>query len=512
MQATVDLHHPNIPSVYEVGEAQGHLYIAMEYLTGHTLRKLLEDQGVLPLEQAAPILRQISEALDRAHVQDVIHGDIRPGNVVLEEAEQSTRAMLVDFKLIKTMEGNPAFGPEETSLALPEYMAPEQVDPEIGVDVGPAADRYALGIVAYQMLTGQVPFPDDPLAALQAHEPVPSPLTLNPDLPPSVADALLKMLAPHPDDRLASARAFAVRLREAPVPESRIQQGQIRLAPLYRQMQAAVSKRNWGQTLTLGKRIEALDPYYRDVQQLIAQAEEQLRRRRKLISTWALGAAAVLLIGGGVLWGVNRQRQGVPVASGPTPTPTVESPTAVPTQAPTETVVPTPEPTQAPTATPTTEATEEPSPTLTPTPTTTPQAGRISARHYPVLTWDTNPVSIPYEDGSDHRFWFSLRQNSADTVEVEIVQYVLVNLTLGQSEVGVWPRAKSQWYTLPPGETVRDGFNIRTVHSHFLDPSVGEMREPGRYQLLLTFGRVIVGDEETNVGGQLRSLLINAYE
>ena len=165
-----------------------------------------------------------------------------------------------------------------------------------------------------------------------------------------------------------------------------------------------------------------------------------------------------------------------------------------------------------PTATPTTEATEEPTPTLTPPPSATPQVGRISARHYPVLTWDTNPVSIPYEDGSEHRFWFSLRQNSADTVQVEITQYVLVHLASGQREVGVWPRAKSQWFTLPPGETVRDGFNIRTVHSHFLNPRVGEMREPGQYQLLLTFGRVRVGDEERNVGRQLRSLLINTYE
>jgi serine/threonine protein kinase len=122
---------------------------------------------------------------------------------------------LMDFGLVKAMEGSAAITSQGTLLGSPEYMAPEQADPNRTAEIGPAADLYALGIVAYRMLTGRVPFPGNTPATLNAHEhkPVPPPRSLRPDLPKQVARALLKMLAKAPEDRFVSARAFVARMR-----------------------------------------------------------------------------------------------------------------------------------------------------------------------------------------------------------------------------------------------------------------------------------------------------------
>jgi serine/threonine-protein kinase len=214
-RAAANLRHPNIVTVYEAGEADGQLFIAMEYLQGRTLRELLEVEGALALERALPILEQIADALDAAHGQGIIHRDVKPGNVIVEETGRGVWVTLTDFGLVKAMAGSTALTSTGTLLGSPEYMAPEQAGPERAAEVGPAADRYALGIVAYQMLTGRVPFPGNTPATLNAHEhkPVPQPRSLRPNLPRPVAAALLKMLAKAPGDRYPTAAAFVAALR-----------------------------------------------------------------------------------------------------------------------------------------------------------------------------------------------------------------------------------------------------------------------------------------------------------
>jgi formylglycine-generating enzyme required for sulfatase activity/predicted Ser/Thr protein kinase len=209
------LRHPNIITVYEAGEAEGQLFIAMEYVPGLTLRELLEREGALPLERASSILEQVADALDYAHQQGVIHRDVKPANIMVEDTEHGQRATLMDFGLVKAMAGSTALTSLGTLLGSPEFMAPEQADPERAAEVGPAADRYALGIVAYQMLTGRVPFIGNTPATLNAHEhkPVPQPRSLRPDLPKPAAAALLKMLAKAPGDRYPTATAFVAALR-----------------------------------------------------------------------------------------------------------------------------------------------------------------------------------------------------------------------------------------------------------------------------------------------------------
>ncbi len=214
-RAAANLRHPNIVTVYETGEADGQLYIAMAYLPGPTLGQLLAAEGALPLEQALPILQEIAEALDHAHAQGVVHRDVKPANVIVEETPRGPQATLMDFGLVKAMEGSVALTSQGTLLGSPEYMAPEQADPEQAAEAGPAADRYALGIVAYHILAGRVPFPGNTPATLNAHlnlDP-PNPQAIGKDVTPHVAKTLLKMLAKAPADRYPTATAFVTELR-----------------------------------------------------------------------------------------------------------------------------------------------------------------------------------------------------------------------------------------------------------------------------------------------------------
>ena len=357
-RAAANLRHPNIATVYEAGEAEGQLYIAMEHLPGRTLRELLETGGALSLERALPILEQVAEALDYAHGRGVVHRDVKPGNIIVEETARGVWATLTDFGLVKAMEGSAALTSQGTLLGSPEYMAPEQADPERATEIGPATDRYALGIVAYQMLTGRVPFPGNTPATLNAHEhkPVPPPRSLRPDLSKPVAAALVKMLAKTPADRFASARAFITWLREG--------QRETQLAPLYEQLQAAAAQEDWTEVLALGGRIQGLAPDHRDVVQRMAQAREQLRRpQRGPMPAWAWVAVGVvvlaLLVGLGGLglgWWPAEEPTGE-LAVVPTEVP-IERPTEMPTEVATAT--PPKQPIKAPIEAPTEAPIEEP--------------------------------------------------------------------------------------------------------------------------------------------------------
>jgi eukaryotic-like serine/threonine-protein kinase len=218
-EVAANLDHPNIVTVYEADEADGQLYLAMKYVRGRTPREMLQATGVLPLDQALPLLTQIASALDYAHAQGVVHRDIKPSNIIADETNAGPRVTVLDFGLVKALEGSTQLTREGTLLGSPEYMAPEQADPNRGTEIGPATDRYALGIVAYQMLTGRVPFPGETPATLNAHLNLtpPDPRLLRRGLDSAVAAALLKMLAKDPRNRFATSQAFVEALRSVPV-------------------------------------------------------------------------------------------------------------------------------------------------------------------------------------------------------------------------------------------------------------------------------------------------------
>jgi serine/threonine-protein kinase len=316
-QSAAGLDHPHIVTVYETGEAEGQLYIAMAYLPGRTLRDLLAAEGALPLGRATPILGQVAEALDHAHGQGVVHRDVKPANIMVREDGHQVHATLLDFGLVKALEGSTALTSQGTLLGSPEYMAPEQADPNRAAEVGPPADRYALGVVTYHMLTGRVPFPGNTPGTLNAHEhkPVPPPRSFRPDLPEPAAQALLKMLAKAPAERYPSAGGFVAELRNA---------------PLYDRLQAAAAGKDWAQVLEVGGQIQASDPDYRDVSDWMTQARRQLQRPRPIPTpptarrqaprwVWGVGLAGLVVLLGLLCLGLGSLGTGL---LGPTPSPT----------------------------------------------------------------------------------------------------------------------------------------------------------------------------------------------
>lgn len=206
------LEHPHIVPIYAVGEAQGFNYIAMKYIAGQTLKDIAQAQGALDLPQAVAMIEQVADALDYAHSKGLIHRDIKPSNMM---AEQNGWVYLTDFGLARGGE-NAGLTVTGTVMGTPEYMSPEQAQ---GLaTIGPATDIYALGVVIYELLTGQVPFQaDTPMGMLVArlqHAPRP-PRDHRGDLPLAVEDVIMRALARRPEARFGSARELVDALKQA---------------------------------------------------------------------------------------------------------------------------------------------------------------------------------------------------------------------------------------------------------------------------------------------------------
>jgi len=198
--AIAKLRHPNILAVFDYGEENGITYIASEFVDGGTLAEQLGTP--LPADYVVRILGPIASALDYAHARGVLHRDVKPSNVLL--ARDGT-PILSDFGLAKMVGTMPRLTQSGMAVGTPEYMAPEQA---MGEEVGPGTDLYALAVVAYEMLTGRVPYSaETPLAVLLAHvhKPLPLPRSLVPSLSPELEAVLLKGLAKTAAERYPTA-------------------------------------------------------------------------------------------------------------------------------------------------------------------------------------------------------------------------------------------------------------------------------------------------------------------
>jgi len=217
--AIAALDHVNIMPVYEYSEEGDIAYLVMPYVTGGTLRDVIEKRGSLSLEEIVPIIEQAAAGLDNAHAHGIVHRDLKPGNILFHA---DGRVLLADFGLAKVLKdvtdqesSNGHLTSIGTIVGTPEYLSPEQ---GTGDTIDYRTDVYSLGIVLYQMLAGRVPFTGtSPVAVAIKHtiETPPPPTRFNPSIPPAVEAVVLKAIAKKPDQRFSSAGEFAISLRQA---------------------------------------------------------------------------------------------------------------------------------------------------------------------------------------------------------------------------------------------------------------------------------------------------------
>ncbi len=191
------LDHPHIVPIYAVRESEHLVFFVMKYIQGRSLDAILKDVGPLPIPMVRTILTDVGSALDYAHRQGVIHRDVKPGNILIDE---EGFAFITDFGIAKATEGA-ALTRSGTTVGTPSYLSPEACSGDV---VGPAADQYSLGIVGYEMITGSLPFTADSSLGMmyaQVHA-LPRPSEqLRPDCPPDLRQAIMRMLAKSPYER-----------------------------------------------------------------------------------------------------------------------------------------------------------------------------------------------------------------------------------------------------------------------------------------------------------------------
>jgi serine/threonine protein kinase len=212
-QAIAQLEHPHIVRLYQYGDADGLLYMAMEYVDGITLDGRIRQERAsgrtMPPAEALALLRPICAALDYAHRQGVIHRDVKPANILID---QQGRPVLADFGLALLTD----IGTRGEIFGTPHYMAPEQAISS--ANVTPQSDLYAVGVMLYELLTGQVPFDDpDPLAVAmqQMTEPPPPPRQIAPAITPALEGVILRALVKDPAGRYPTGAALMAALDQA---------------------------------------------------------------------------------------------------------------------------------------------------------------------------------------------------------------------------------------------------------------------------------------------------------
>lgn len=209
-QAAASLSHPNVVNVYDVGRDGYSHYIVMELVEGPTLKEYIQDNGPLPVEEAAAIVVQICEGLAHAHDNQIVHRDIKPHNILLGS---KGRVKVTDFGIARAASSS-TITQKGSVMGSVHYFSPEQAR---GGAIGEKSDIYSLGVVLYEMITGELPFDGDSaisIALKHLQEPVEDPRKYNPDLSDEFTNIILKALEKDPAERFSSSRAMMQEVKQ----------------------------------------------------------------------------------------------------------------------------------------------------------------------------------------------------------------------------------------------------------------------------------------------------------
>jgi serine/threonine protein kinase len=381
-KAIARLDHPHILPVYDFGQSDGLSYIVMKYVAAGTLKNRL-GQPLAP-EEALGILKQIAGALDHAHDLGILHRDVKPGNILIDEKDW---VYLSDFGLAKMVEGSVQLTGSGVGIGTPAYMSPEQGQ---GLTVDARTDVYSLGVILYEMLTGRVPYEaETPMAVVVKHitSPLPMPRSVNPAIPEAVERVVLKALAKETGDRFARAEELIKALEVAIIRE----RSQVVAPPPASPMPSSMPQPQPGPTYpppTPHPPATPLPSY---------QVSTPDKKSSSLPILALAGVAGIVVVVGIILvialaflLGRDRPSPTLPaVVASPagTPTPMPEalaaieasepapppaSATSIPTEVPVPTSTPAPTDTPVPTSTPVPTNTPTPTPTSAPTDTPVP--------------------------------------------------------------------------------------------------------------------------------------------
>jgi formylglycine-generating enzyme required for sulfatase activity len=335
------LEHPHILPVYDYGESDDMPYLVMRLLDAGTLTERIQ-AGALSLTEVDRIFTQLAEALEYAHEKGVIHRDIKPSNAMLD---QRGEIFLTDFGIAKIVESAVQLTSTGTITGTPEYMSPEQAQ---GMKVDHRSDIYSLGVVLYEMLTGQVPYhAETPIAVIlmKIQNPLPPPSVVNPEIPDPLEPVLLKALTKEPRDRFSTMNEFLAAWKKAVAectPTAEIRQATVLAAEKKR----AGDEGSQSKEIPVGVR---KPPVAQDRRELPAEkvgikpekAQAQAQKGKSFPWVWILGGAGALAVGCGLLFGGTillraiRTRNALTptqyvMAAAPRPTETLD---AFPTQA-----------------------------------------------------------------------------------------------------------------------------------------------------------------------------------
>lgn len=305
VEVITQLEHPHILPIIDYGEAEGVPYIAMRYLGGGSLEQRIRRGGLDDLRDVLKPIRQIAQALDHAHGQGVIHRDLKPGNIMLDE---SGNAYLSDFGIARVL-GSQLTG--SMVVGTPAYMSPEQAN---GLPLDGRSDIYALGVVLFELLTGRSPFEaETPMAMLLKHinEPMPLMRAFNPDVPVAVESVVQQATAKDPADRFVSATQMVNALEAAlnAQPPSTT----VKLAP--RASSAAQTDASSAPTQN-----EPTAPEVKKSQPRITEPLERAATRS--VPLWLVGLLILVVVGAvAVMFALSSRVEQREVAAQPTPFP-----------------------------------------------------------------------------------------------------------------------------------------------------------------------------------------------